>query len=156
MDIAVFRGRIEKELDNIAKSSDRARSAFEKSTRSNDDMYLDGTALNILHVYGGAEKVFLIIAETIDQHIPQGMHWHHDLLMQMAGPFPGLRQPVIAPDTLQILDEFRAFRHVSRNVYAFNLNPEKIGALIEQLPALTKLVTRDLLGFLDANQLGKE
>lgn len=38
MDVAAFRARVEKELANIAKSSDRARLAFEKSARSNDGL----------------------------------------------------------------------------------------------------------------------
>lgn len=153
MEIAVFKNRIENEFTNIGRSAARAILAFEKSTRSNDDMFIDTAALSILHVYGGIEKIFLLIAETIDQNVPQGMHWHHELLLQMARPIAGVRQEVISQETMLLIDEFRAFRHIARNIYAFNLHPIKVGVLIEQLGTLESLTKKDISNFLQTCQL---
>jgi hypothetical protein len=37
-----------------------------------------------------------------------------------------VRPAVIEPDAIPILDEFRRFHHLVRNVYTMNLAPEKI------------------------------
>ena len=153
MKVADFKERIKNEFSNIARCSSRALLAYEKSTRSNDDMFIDSAALSILHVYGGIEKILLIIAETIDQNVPQGMHWHHELLLQMAEPISGVRQEVISHETMTLLNEFRAFRHLARNIYAFNLQPAKVGVLIEQLDTLVALTKKDIYTFFKASQI---
>ena len=148
MNVADFSDRIARELQNIRRASTRARLAFEKCDRSNDDMFVDSAALSLLHVYGGAEKVLLVIGESIDQMIPQGVHWHRALLVQMAEPLDGVRPAVISAELMGILDEFRAFRHVARNVYAFNLHPEKVGVLVNRLSVLEALFEKDISSFL--------
>ncbi len=45
----------------------------------------------------------------------------------------GLRQPVLAIQTQQGLDEFRRFRHVVRSNYAHQLDPERVQALARKL-----------------------
>jgi hypothetical protein len=41
----------------------------------------------------------------------------------------------------------RAFRHVVRNVYTFNLNPNRITELAADLPACYEAVQQDLMRF---------
>jgi hypothetical protein len=153
MKVSDFKKRIENEFGNIGRSSDRALLAYEKCARSNDDMYIDSAAFSILHVYSGIEKIFLNIAETIDQNVPQGLHWHHQLLLQMANPVAGIRQEVISRETMTLLDEFRAFRHVARNIYAFNLQSGKVGILIGKIKTLEALVKKDISNFLHVSNI---
>ncbi len=54
----------------------------------------------------------------------------------MASDIPDARPAVISAETATILDEFRRFRHLVRNVYTFNLVPEKMENLISILPTL--------------------
>ncbi|WP_416672242.1 ribonuclease toxin HepT-like protein [Egbenema bharatensis] len=43
---------------------------------------------------------------------------------------PSVRPAVLSFETRDRLDRYRGFRHVVRNVYTFNLDPEQIGLLI--------------------------
>ena len=43
-----------------------------------------------------------------------------------------------------MLDKFRAFRHVFRNVYGFNLDTKRLKALLEVMPASVAAINEDL------------
>jgi hypothetical protein len=47
------------------------------------------------------------------------------------------------------LDEYRGFRHVVRNVYSYNLDPERIELLVKNLEPLTTNAKIELLTFTD-------
>lgn len=49
--------------------------------------------------------------------------------------------------TREALDEFRGFRHVVRNIYSFNLKPERIAALAQQLGSVHQQFQADLAAF---------
>jgi hypothetical protein len=59
----------------------------------------------------------------------------------------GVLPAVIGRDTRHCLDEYRAFRHVVRNVYAFNLRPSRLQELVSGLRPCFDSAARDLLGF---------
>jgi hypothetical protein len=44
--------------------------------QSGDEFYLDSVALNLHSFYTALERVFELIATTIDQEKPQGENWH--------------------------------------------------------------------------------
>ena len=58
-----------------------------------------------------------------------------------------IRPAVISQGSARTLDEFRRFRHLVRNVYTFNLVPEKIEGPISVLPGLWKQLHAELLAF---------
>jgi hypothetical protein len=60
-----------------------------------------------------------------------------------------IRPAVISQASLSLLDEFKDFRHVVRNVYAVNLVPEKLDNLMAKLPLLWPQLQNELLGFAD-------
>jgi hypothetical protein len=49
---------------------------------------------------------------------------------------PGLRPPPFDNAIAKRFDELRRFRHAFRNVYASELDPEKLGSLARKMPAL--------------------
>ena len=61
----------------------------------------------------------------------------------------GLRPAVIEPKTRINLDEYRGFRHIVRNVYAFNLRPARLQELINDAPDCLANLMADLLAFAD-------
>lgn len=142
-------GRIEKSLDDLARAVQRARLLAQKAQRTGDDGYWDGVALNLHGFYTGVEHIFEDIARTIDDHMPSGGDWHRRLLLQMAAEIPGTRPPVIEDRTFQCLDEYRAFRHLVRNIYTFNLKPERLQELVDQLPSCYESLRRDIGRFTD-------
>ena len=72
-------------------------------------------------------------------------HEHVRLLEQMSIPLEPIRPPVLDPVLLQRLDEYRRFRHLIRNVYASNLNPDRM----EQLATGLDRTWRDVEAALD-------
>lgn len=77
--------------------------------------------------------MFLSIAERVDNSIPVGSRWHTDLLNQMTFDLPSIRPPALSRATRNVLHEYRSFRRLVRNVYTYNLDPEKVAAPVDHI-----------------------
>lgn len=143
--------RIRGESSDLDRLVQRVLSAWNrsKSTSKEQDVYLESVALNLHGFYSGLERLFELIARRVDQNLPAGDTWHRDLLKQMAQDVRELRPAVISAERISSLDELRRFRHLVRNVYTFNLVPDKIEPLITTLPAMWPQVRAELLAFAD-------
>ena len=92
------------------------------------------------------------ISRTMEASLPSGSEWHLDLLLQISSEIDGIRPAVISRATRECLDEYRGFRHVVRNVYAFNLRPARLRELVDRLRPCFLAVYYDLddfAGFLE-------
>ena len=129
--------RIYDEWENIEKSSQRTLEGWQKFQNSHyDSLYLDAVALNLHNFYNGIERILEIIATVIDKKIPEGDKWHQNLLQQMTKEISGIRPAVISINSYEYLNEYRRFRHLVRNIYAFELDADRLKVLIEKLPEL--------------------
>jgi len=146
-------GRIRRELQELAQVIERTERIWQQGLsgreNSEDDYYVDAVALNLHGFYAGIERLLEIIAEGIDRTKPSGANWHRDLLHQLSAEIPSIRPAVLSSECRGLLDRYRGFRHVVRNVYTFNLDPEQIGLLIQHLRPTTDRVSRELLIFAD-------
>lgn len=142
-------GRIRAESQELARVVERTDRIWQQALTSSDDYYVDATALNLHGFYAGLERLLEIIADGVDQAKPGGAHWHDELLRQMAAEIPGVRPPVLSQETRDRLDRYRGFRHVVRNVYTYNLDPEQIGVLVKQLAPTMARVAQELTAFAD-------
>jgi len=142
-------GRITTLLGELQNVVDRIALLSKKAQQTNDDGYWDGVALNMHSFYGGVERIFEDIARTVDETVPSGPGWHADLLLQMTSEITNLRPVVIRPAARTCLDEYRGFRHVVRNVYAFNLRPARIKELSDGLGDCWKAICEDLEKFIE-------
>jgi predicted nucleotidyltransferase len=84
---------------------------------------------------------------TFGDHLPSGETWHKDLLLQMSKEIPGIRPALLSRDTVYDLEEFMRFRHRIRNIYSFNLVPERIKGLVERSIGVFNTVKSDLDDF---------
>lgn len=147
--------RIRDELTDLQIAVDKARRGWAEAQAHQDqqDLLLDAVALNLHSIYSGLESLFELIARHIDGSPPAGKAWHQELLKQMQHDVPNVRPAVISANTHSLLDEYRRFRHLVRNVYTVNLNSDKLKKLIDDLPDLwgrTQLELNAFAGFLDA------
>jgi len=142
--------RIRQELVALQAVSHRARGAWAEATGGGADYHVDATALNLHGFYAGLERLFVIVAERIDESLPTGANWHQELLQQMSAELPGVRPAVVSSTLAADLERFRGFRHVVRNVYAHVLDPRRIGELMEALPGTLAAVHSQLADFADA------
>jgi len=146
--ILTFIAKIEDELTELDQLKERIEEVWGKYKTNGDEFYLDSVALNIHGLYSGFEKFFLEVAREIDENIPEGSSWHKELLDQMALNIKNLRPAVISKESRNILDEYRAFRHVVRNVYANKYSAKKIAILLENFLEDYKKVRREIIKFL--------
>ncbi|MHB1681183.1 MAG: ribonuclease toxin HepT-like protein [bacterium] len=140
----ILSARILEEFKEISITVKRAETAFKKAVDKNDDLYLDSVALNLHSFYSGIEKIFKIIAKEIDGSFPDKSNWHEELLIQMSLNIPNIRPPVISDKLKNDLQDYRSFRHLIRNIYTYNVNPEKIKPLVQKLPLLTENIEKEL------------
>lgn len=141
-------GRIGQLVQDIQRVVQRVEHLHNKAQQTGDNAYQDGVALNLHSFYTGVEAVFEDIGRTIDNALPTGGNWHQELVQQMAAQLEDLRPPVISRETRICLDEYRAFRHLVRNVYTFNLRPSRVAELAEGVEECFQLVSRDLEEFM--------
>lgn len=142
-------GRLEQTLLDAQRVAERAGMLLGKARQSGDQSYLDGVALNLHGFYAAVESSFEDIARTMDGALPSGRNWHQELLRQMGAELKGVRPAVISRSTRDCLDEYRAFRHHVRNVYTFNLRPERVAALAEEVLSCHEQVRSDVGRFID-------
>ena len=142
--------RIRQELVALQAVSDRARGAWAEATGGGADYHVDATALNLHGFYAGLERLFVIVAERIDESLPTGANWHQELLQQMSAELPGVRPAVVSSTSAADLERFRGFRHVVRNVYAYVLDPRRVGELVDALPSTFAAARSELAEFADA------
>lgn len=128
--------RIRDECCELARLVARAQEGWHRAQQSADDLYVDSVALNLHGFYAGLERLFEMIAAAIDGNVPQGQNWHQVLLEQMVAEVPSVRPALISEETRRMLDEYRGFRHVVRNVYAFRFDLEKVRKLVQGVPAV--------------------
>jgi len=142
-------GRIRQDLAELERIVDRARHAWERAVATADACYVDSVALNLHSFYTACESIFEQVASSFDKAPVEGKNWHQELLRQMAAEIPLVRSAVISVESRKYLDELRGFRHVVRNIYAFNLNPAKIEPLVTNLPVVFARLTNEISTFLD-------
>ena len=67
----------------------------------------------------------------------------------MAVDIPQIRPQVLSMASIGAIDEYLRFRHVVRNIYAFEFDPERIGRLARNLRSSFEQVQVELLSFAD-------
>jgi len=138
------------ELAQVVERTERIwQQGCSNARNSEDDYYVDAVALNLHGFYAGIERLLEIVTEGVDQTKPSGANWHRELLQQLSAEIPSVRPAVLSSGCRDLLDRYRGFRHVVRNVYTFNLDPEQIGLLIQQLQPTMVQVSQELLLFAD-------
>lgn len=141
--------RIRLELGDLENAVSRAERAIQAARErpEDQDLYMDSAALNLHDFYAGLERIFQQIGSTVDGNIPTGHNWHRELLQQMESDLPELRPPVLTAEAVKSLDEFLRVRHVLRNIYAFQFDPERIARLVSLLRPVWQRVETELTVF---------
>ena len=137
--------RLRVELADIERVAGLAERRWQKALVDED--YLGSVALDLQSFYQGVERLLELVAKTVDGALPSSEDWHRQLLDQMASEVAGIRPALISAETRTCLDRLRRFRHVVRNVYVFDLSPDKLEPLLLELPSASRLVQRDLEAF---------
>ena len=139
--------RKDPDLTLILESSEQVERLLKKVQLSGDLDYIGTIALHLHSFYNGVEHIFLGVAKSIDNSVPEGDDWHRQLLIQMTLPLPNVRSALVKEQTYRVLNEFRGFRHVVRSNYAYKLEPERVLALASKLPVASQTLLTDCQQF---------
>lgn len=159
VDYLVLAARIPQELAELKQTISRAERAnvVAKKQAGDADLYIDAIALNLHDFYTGLERIFRQIVTTVDRSVPSSEAWHRDLLRQMCVELPGIRPQVLTDTTCATLDEFLRFRHVVRNVYAFQLDGDRVSRLTVKARTVFEQIHFELMKFvIFLEQAGQE
>jgi hypothetical protein len=152
----VVRSRLETELSNIGTLQDEldVKKLLNSDVARKEklsDHFITRAVGSVLHdFYTSVENMFKTIARYVDKSMPEGSEWHMDILQQMALDIDGIRGRVISIETRDLLNEFRGFRHVFRNIYGFNLVCERIERLLDIFPETVNMLKFDIKSFIEA------
>jgi len=89
-----------------------------------------GTASLLSSFYHGVENILKQALIAIGVSLPTGAAWHRDLL-QLA-----CARAIISAGTRDRLAPYMAFRHFFTHAYGFELDPERLRPLVEDLRAV--------------------
>ncbi|PSF27683.1 hypothetical protein C7H19_24920 [Aphanothece hegewaldii CCALA 016] len=138
---------IKLEISFLEISIERSLLGWQRYLESNDQLYLDSVALGLHNFYSGLERLFEKVAKVVDGSLPSGANWHQLLLEQISLENPERRPALISVESRKALEEYRGLRHVVRNVYAFQLEPEKLRLLVESAPSIFTQIKTECLAF---------
>jgi hypothetical protein len=110
-------------------------------------LFYEVQALKLHNFYTGCERIFSLIVSEFNGGKPSGFDWHKRLLQRMTVAQPEY-PAVISVETAHRLDEYLGFRHVVRNVYAFDLDIERVARLIQFYPTVWHRFEREIQEFI--------
>ncbi|GIV19151.1 MAG: hypothetical protein KatS3mg023_0902 [Armatimonadota bacterium] len=70
-----------------------------------------------------------------------------ELLQRMSIEVPTIRPRVLSPQSMALLDELRAFRHVFQHSYSYSMDPQKVAMLQDKVLAGWQRVEEDIARF---------
>lgn len=144
---AVLVARLQNELNRLDQVARVAKVQAEKAQRTGDADFLQAAALSLQNYYMGVERIFEEVAKQVDRSLPSGSSSHQELWEQMGLEIPQTRPPALSPDTVTQVNQYRAFRHIVMHRYGFELHPDRVKELVEQLATCHALLTTDVKHF---------
>ena len=141
--IADERRKIERTVEEIRKRLKKMESASGEDLEDLKAL----VALRLLVFYTGLDNIFERIAREIDMDEPKGKEWHKELLKQMAESCPS-RPAVISAKTAAALGIVLKFRRRLRNIYVFELHPEKTAENAKQVCEIFDSLSAELDAFI--------
>lgn len=143
----VLVARLQNELSRLDQVVESAASQAAKAKQTQDEDFLKAAALSLQNYYMGVERIFEEVAKQIDQSLPAGASAHQPLLEQMRLEIPATRPALLSAATVPPIDTLRAFRQVVMHRYGFELQPQRVSELVEQLADSHQLLSRDVQNF---------
>ena len=142
--------KIKAELDKISQLESQIEQV--KTQLNNQpnlaNIFYESLALKLHNFYTGCERIFQIVASELNGGIPSNYDWHRRVLTRMATQQEE-RPALISSETRKILEEYLAFRHVVRNIYGFELDPERLDNLVKHYPVVWEKFEQDVIQFVN-------
>ncbi len=137
--LAVLLGYFESQMELIERIWKEA-----ESTQPTDREKISHLSYLLHNLYSALEELFREVAKTFENRIEDLSRYHRELLQRMRLTIPGIRTNLLSETSFLILDELRAFRHIFRHAYSYELDPERVRNLKTKVKRHWRLIRRDL------------
>lgn len=114
-------------------------------------VYLESLAYQLHNLYCAFEDLFKVIAGTFENRIDDQPRYHLELLKRMTISVEGVRPAFLSQECYRLIDNLRAFRHLFRHAYSYELDERKVSLVLEDAIRLKEIYPKDIQTFL--NQL---
>lgn len=122
--MANYQQKIEAELEQVELTIAKLPSCFLSELNY---LELSGVGGMLHSFYNGVENILKQTFLAHDKDIPNDIQWHREMLRK------ALEYGFISEETLKQLTPFLTFRHLYRNAYALELNPDKMQVLADEI-----------------------
>ncbi len=122
--MADYKERIEAEYEAIEKT---LAALPQKSLSQLSDLEIAGVATLLNNFYNGIENILKQIFQKQSIKLPEGQSWHQNLILC------ALQENIISEDLAKDIKKYLSFRHFATHGYAFNLSPERLQKLTDNI-----------------------
>jgi len=130
------------EIDKIFKLIDERAKG---TTRAE----LEGLSFWLHNLYCAFEDIFKIIAKAFENNIDDPSQFHINLLKRMNTEIKGTRPALISNEIFPSFDNLRAFRHLIRHAYMYELDERKVKLVLEDALKIKKTYKKEFQSFID-------
>lgn len=127
---------------------------IEDRRRGEGEATLESLAYQLHNLYCAFEDLLKLVADSFENHIEASAYYHRRLLWRMKIPIEGVRPALLSETSHKLLDSLRAFRHVFRHAYSYELDPKKLALVVEDVLKLKRLYQGEIDRFLEQLQIG--
>lgn len=122
--MADYKKCIEAEYEAIEKT---LNSLPKRPLSQLSELELAGISVLLSNFYNGVENILKQIFKNLSLQLPDGPTWHQNLVTI------AIAEDIISKDIADKIKEFMSFRHVVSHGYAFNLKPERLQELTDNV-----------------------
>lgn len=122
---------------------------IEERQHGKGEANLESLAYQLHNLYCAFEDLLKIVADFFENHIDDSAHYHSALLWRMKMSIEGVRPALLSEASYKLLDSLRAFRHVFRHAYSYELDSKKLALVLEDALRLNALYREEIDRFLE-------
>ena len=144
-ELNIFFAEFDDQLNEIGKVIEKIEDRREGISK--DVRLAESLAYQFHNLYCAIEDLFKVVARFFENHIVNTSGYHIELLNRMTLRIEGVRPALMSKETAKLVNEFRAFRHLFRHAYSYDIDVDKMQLLIAKLKKFKGKYQQDVLEF---------